>query len=305
MTWAASLFSCRESLSVQSGAAARFEPTATVAATRPAAYDLRRMRNIQDARTNPLYALTASRTSRLRGCLLRAIAVVLSLGAASGFAVARSARATDRPQKKNASQDKSAPPDKGEEARAPYMVARDVIQDPFFRQSAVLMLPDSVGAPLVVGLIINKPVQISLADVFPDDKALAAMTDMIYFGGPVDPDSIGAVFRTQKPPKAAIALFGDVYATFDEDTVKDLLKKKDRPQELRLFLGRAQWSPTQLQNEALAGSWYNLQGPSNLIFSAEPRYVWRTLFQLAEPSPLVRVVPAGRAGTALVALSVR
>jgi len=176
--------------------------------------------------------------------------------------------------------------DKGKQ-KPNFLVARSQLTDPFFKESAVLMLPPADGDPLVVGLIINKPTTVKLSEIFPGDTKLAARPDTVYFGGPVNPESPGVIFRSSAAAKEATLLFGDIYLSFDRDFIKGLLEKQEQPKDLRLFLGRSQWAPAQLENEKLLGAWYSVQAGGNLIFSPDPQYIWRTLFELAQPSPVV------------------
>jgi hypothetical protein len=62
------------------------------------------------------------------------------------------------------------------------------------------------------------------------------------------------------------------------------LKKPEKTPDLRLFLGRSQWAPMQLENEMLEGAWYSMRAEGNLIFSASPQFLWRNLFERAEPA---------------------
>jgi putative transcriptional regulator len=189
----------------------------------------------------------------------------------------------------HAAQDK---PNKGEsEVKTLFLVARPELGDPFFKESVVLMFPSSLvaGPGLVVGLIINRPARVALSEIFPNDNALKDRSETAYFGGPVDPRAPGVVFRSSKAAKQAALLSGDVYVTFDPDFIKDLLKKPEKTPDLRLFVGRSQWAPAQLQNEMVKGAWYSVRAESNLIFSASPQDIWRKLFERAEPLNVAKV----------------
>jgi putative AlgH/UPF0301 family transcriptional regulator len=132
--------------------------------------------------------------------------------------------------------------------------------DPIFKESVVLMFPSSVeaGEGLVVGLILNKPARVELREIFPNDKVLKNRFETAYFGGPVDPRAPGVVFRSSEAAKQAALLFGDVYVSFDPDFIKELLKEPEKTPDLRLFVGRSQWAPAQLQNEMAVGAWYSV-----------------------------------------------
>jgi len=189
-------------------------------------------------------------------------------------------------------------PNKGDrEDKTLFLVARPELGNAIFKESVVLMFPSSVVGEegLVVGLIVNKPGRVALSELFPSDKALKNRTETAYFGGPVDPLAPGVVFRSSTAAKQAALLFGDVYVSFDPHFIKELLKKPGKAEDLRLFVGRSQWSSTQLQNEIDLGAWYSVRAETNLIFSASPQYLWRNLFQRAEPGPVAKIpdVPFG------------
>jgi putative transcriptional regulator len=176
--------------------------------------------------------------------------------------------------------------------QAVYLVARDPISDPFFHESVVLMLKPLPENPLVIGLIVNKPTRVPLSEIFPDDPALKSKTQTAFLGGPVDTDTPGVVFRSKKAVKQATLLFGDIYVSFDRSFIKGLLEKPEPGQDLRLFLGRAQWAPDQLQDEVLGGAWDNIRAEGSLIFGADQSYLWHMLSERAEPAPLAKL--AGR-----------
>jgi len=183
-------------------------------------------------------------------------------------------------------------PNKGDsEDGTLFLVARPELGDPFFKESVVLMFPSSVVEEegLVVGLIVNRPARVSLSEIFPKDNVLKNRSETAYFGGPVDPQALGIVFRSSKPAKQAALLFGDVYVSFDPDFIKEVLKNPEKTPDLRLFVGRSQWVPAQLQNEVVKGAWYSVRAETNLIFSASPQYLWRKLFERAEPFNVAKV----------------
>lgn len=173
-----------------------------------------------------------------------------------------------------------------------FLVASRGLPDPFFRQSVVLMLPIKEG-PLLVGLIVNKPSKIKVRDLFPDSPGLEASDAMAYFGGPVDADVLArsAIFRSKTPPKNATLVFGDVYVTFDPGVIFALAENAQQASTLRVFLGRAQWSPAQFENEVAKGAWHSVPASADSIFSTFPDALWRTLLDRAEPRPVARYAP--------------
>jgi len=173
-----------------------------------------------------------------------------------------------------------------------FLVARRGLSDPLFAKSVVLMLPIK-GTPLLVGLIVNRPTRVPLRDFFDDSPALQKRDATAYFGGPVDVElgARSAIFQSATPPKNATLVFGDVYVTFDPSTIAALVENVQQASTLRVFLGRAQWSTAQLENEMAKGGWYSVRGGADSIFSKFPEAAWHTLLDQAEPRPLVKYEP--------------
>jgi putative transcriptional regulator len=188
-------------------------------------------------------------------------------------------------------QDKSNKNKEDSEGKTFFLVARPELREPIFKESVVLRLPSSVGVGegLVVGLILNKPARIALSDIFSDDQALRNRSETVYFGGPVEPRAPGVILRSSEPIKKAALLFGDIYVSFDPDFIRELLEEPEKTPDLRLFVGRSQWAPAQLQNEMAMGAWLSVQAEANLIFSATTQYLWRRLLDRAEPAPVAKV----------------
>jgi putative transcriptional regulator len=172
-----------------------------------------------------------------------------------------------------------------------FLVARRDLSDPLFEKSVVLMLPIK-GTPLLVGLIINRPTRVPLHDLFADSPALQKRDATAYFGGPVGVEvgALSALFRSATPPKDATLVFGDVFVSFDHSTIAALVGNFQQASTLRVFLGRAQWAPEQLENEMAKGGWYSVGSGADPIFSKLPEDAWLMLLDQAE-RPLVEYDP--------------
>lgn len=167
-----------------------------------------------------------------------------------------------------------------------FLVARRSIADPIFERSVVLMLPIK-GDPLIVGLIVNKPTRLPLVKIFPDSPALKNHSDNAYLGGPVDVAAPALLFHAPKPPKEAMLLYDDVYLSLDPDFITGLLQDPKQTGDMRLFLGRSQWAPEQLEGEALRGSWYSLRAEGEVLFDRDSEHLWDRLHQRAKPPSTV------------------
>jgi putative transcriptional regulator len=168
-----------------------------------------------------------------------------------------------------------------------FLVARSDLNDPYFWHSVILMLPFPPD-PLVVGIIVNRPTRIALHDLFPQDQSLQGNTGNAFFGGPVSVRESSIVFRAAKAPPNSVHLSGHLYLSSDASLTEKLLKDPDQRRTARLFLGRAQWAPLQLQREVLEGSWYRLRAEGTVIFNPDPQSVWRTMLARARPGSVAR-----------------
>jgi putative transcriptional regulator len=179
--------------------------------------------------------------------------------------------------------------------KSSFLIARRGLEDPLFAKSVVLMLP-VVDKDVVVGLIVNKATHVALHEIFPKDSALKDRRDVLYFGGPVDVKTLGALFRAPKASKNAFHLTGDLYVSFNADLIEGILKKPKQVTDARLFLGRSQWGPEQLRGEMERGSWYGEQEENSLIFSADPDSVWPVLIEQLEPGDMAEMLGCDGAG---------
>jgi putative AlgH/UPF0301 family transcriptional regulator len=101
-------------------------------------------------------------------------------------------------------------------------------------------------------------------------------------------------FRSEKEPDNTVRLYGDVYLTFDSDQISSTLQSPKPGAGPRLFLGRAQWAPGQLDNEIQMGGWYRIKAEGDVIFSPDPDKLWPRLHARAAPSKYIRYrVPPG------------
>jgi len=161
-----------------------------------------------------------------------------------------------------------------------FLVATPNLSDPIFQESVILMFPVK-QPPLVVGLIINKPTTIPVRNLFPDDPAFKDHAETAYFGGPVEPDQAALLMRAAQASGKAMRLFDGIYLSDDPHSAAEMLKDSGS-KDLRVFVGRAQWSQEQLQGEKMEGSWYVMPAKPEMLFSAYPGHIWRSLIDRAQ-----------------------
>ena len=155
---------------------------------------------------------------------------------------------------------------------AMFLVAREELPDPDFADSIVLVMNNLGPAP--IGIILNRPTQVTVPQLFPELKGLTHLHDRVYFGGPVEFGSVWFLFRSAKPSDNAIQVFDDIYLSSSRELLVKLLNR-DKPMEgLRIFIGRSSWAPGQLEEEIAQGAWGLERVQADQIFNRKSDHPW-------------------------------
>ena len=191
---------------------------------------------------------------------MRRFGIVVAMALIATLATARKAQTTDL-------------------TRPSFLVATRDLQDPFFVHAVVLMVP-STEPPLLAGVIINNPARQLVREVFPQARQFKGAAETVYSGGPVEPDEVSVIFRASSAIGSATRVFEDTYIATGRDAIVAALTD---PQiaDVRVILGKAQWSRDQLASEVMAGAWYVVPAKSDLVFS-DPKDLWSTLVKGGE-----------------------
>lgn len=155
------------------------------------------------------------------------------------------------------------------------LTARTDLPDSDFADSVVLVMNNLGPGP--AGLIINRPTQIAVSQLFPELKRLATLHDKVYFGGPVDVDSVWFLVRAGAPPSAhAIQACEGVYLSANRELLNKLLGRNKPLDGLRIFVGHAGWAPGQLEAEIARGDWTLARAAADAIFNGKSEHRWPT-----------------------------
>ncbi len=154
------------------------------------------------------------------------------------------------------------------------------LRDPNFFQTVVLLIDyEKEGA---MGVIINKPTEVSLDEVLPDVEEIQGQSLPVFFGGPVDQNHMIVLLRTDNPPKKTLKVFKDVYFTGSKDVLVERLKKHDSHDKVRVYAGYAGWTAGQLEHEVSRGDWVISNADADMVFSEDPSTIWPQIFKIQE-----------------------
>jgi putative transcriptional regulator len=160
-----------------------------------------------------------------------------------------------------------------------FLVASPGLQDPNFRETVVLVTHPREGGPW--GVIINRPLEHRLSEVFTEFETLKDRKDVLFFGGPVARDGLVFLVRSPKPPPRAVAVLRDVYFVGDIEWIEGLLQRPEPTRGLRVYAGYSGWELGQLQAEIARGGWHVLPADAATVFEADPARVWPELIKRA------------------------
>jgi len=158
-----------------------------------------------------------------------------------------------------------ASPPSAKPLNAILITAKDALTDPFFADSIVLVMNNLGPAP--VGVIVNRPTRVTVAHLFPDLKQLAKVPDKVYFGGPVEIETVWFLIRAPKQPEHAVPTCDGVYLSADKRLLMQLLGRPKPMEGLRIIAGHAGWAPGQLEGEIDAGAWRLQRADATKIFN--------------------------------------
>ena len=161
------------------------------------------------------------------------------------------------------------------------LVATPALQDPSFASSVVLLLDlDSDGA---LGVILNRPSTVPVAEILPDWTDLVASPDVLFKGGPVSTDAALAVgasttlaAESGAEPVGFRRLYDDV-GIVDLDTPTAIVGPALT--HLRIFAGYAGWAAEQLADEIASDAWYVVPSTRADLFGTDPLGLWKRVLQ--------------------------
>ena len=150
-------------------------------------------------------------------------------------------------------------------SKAVILVASESLAGSPFEQAVILAAPLPDGGHL--GIIVNRPTDVKLDSLFPEQASAHNVIDPVYVGGPMLSSMLIAV--TGKPPddnSACIPLTPGLVAVLDGASVDRIIETT--PNDARYFLGLTIWPPDALEEQIRSGAW--TAQPANEDSAAPP-----------------------------------
>jgi putative transcriptional regulator len=161
-------------------------------------------------------------------------------------------------------------------ARGRLLVATPPLVDPNFDRTVVFVLEH--GGEGTLGLVLNRPSDGRVGDAIPEWGDLAASPGVVFVGGPVAPESVIALARSDvvEEHDGWVPILPGIGTVDLARSPREIEAPVDA---VRVFLGYAGWAPGQLEGELAQGAWLVVDFALDDAFAHDPSSLWRTVLR--------------------------
>ncbi|HLG02712.1 MAG TPA: YqgE/AlgH family protein [Bacteroidia bacterium] len=151
------------------------------------------------------------------------------------------------------------------------LVAEPFLSNGHFRRSVILLAEH--GETGTVGFMLNKPLDIQVADIIPE---FPEFDEFALSGGPVQRDQLYYIHTVGEKIEGSIEIGSGLWWQGNFEHVKELISLKQISRdEIRFFVGYAGWEAGQLQDELEEKSWFVARADKELIFMRDADAMWQ------------------------------
>lgn len=164
-----------------------------------------------------------------------------------------------------------------------FVVATPELRGPF-KGSVILAVPFEDGH---IGIIINRPSDVALVELFPDHEPSRKVKEPVYLGGPVKYDLLFAMVAGASPHPTAIQFMPGLWLVSHADTIDRIIEQT--PNGARYFAGFVAWGHGELLKELADGYFVLREADKSKAMLPDTSGLWNEL----APAPK----KAGQVGT--------
>lgn len=151
------------------------------------------------------------------------------------------------------------------------LIAQPFMLDPNFKRS-VVYITDHTPDDGSVGFILNKTLNMSVNELISDFPEFDCK---VNYGGPVGTDTIHYIHDVGELLEDSREVTNGIFWGGDFEKLKFLVENElILPRNIKFYIGYSGWSPGQLAEELLTGSWVLDHGHPNYIFKAKDPILW-------------------------------
>ncbi|MGB0713557.1 MAG: YqgE/AlgH family protein [Gammaproteobacteria bacterium] len=157
-----------------------------------------------------------------------------------------------------------------------FLIAMPSLADPNFSRTVTYICEHNEGGAM--GIVVNRPVDLSVGDLLSDLKITATDTvktgSPVYLGGPVQTERGFVLHSPLGAWQSTLPVTKNIGLSISRD-ILDAMAEGDGPDQHLVALGYAGWAPGQLEAEIRENSWLNGPADPDVIFKLPPEQRWQ------------------------------
>lgn len=162
-----------------------------------------------------------------------------------------------------------------------FLIAMPSLTDPYFTQAVAYICEHNENG--AIGIIINRPLELSLAEVFRQMDIKTENDQSINLpvlcGGPVHPER-GFVLHTPGGNwRSSLEMSSELSVTTSRDILQAIAENQG-PSEVIITLGYASWTAGQLEKEILNNFWLTCPANTNVLFKTPLIERWKAALEI-------------------------
>ncbi len=151
------------------------------------------------------------------------------------------------------------------------LIADPFLKDPNFLRTVVFLCEHNAEGSF--GFVLNRQYENSLDELIPE---LEGHKIPVYFGGPVQIDSIHFLHQYPDEIPGGQEVIKGVYWGGDFDAMVDLIKNNAiDSNKIRFYIGYSGWSEGQLDLEITEKTWLTVKATKKLVFHRQYEEIWK------------------------------
>jgi putative transcriptional regulator len=153
-----------------------------------------------------------------------------------------------------------------------FLIAMPQMEDSYFANTVTYLWKHNEGGAL--GIVINKPLQASVADIFDELQIEVCIEDgafrntPVLAGGPVERDKGFIIHDSDKAWESSIEVTEEISICTSKSILEDIASGNG-PENYLIALGCAGWDAGQLEDEITSNAWLTAPADPALIFSTD------------------------------------
>jgi putative transcriptional regulator len=156
--------------------------------------------------------------------------------------------------------------------RGQFLLDGGRLQGGYFRRTVVLVCDHKPEGAF--GLVLNRPSEAVLKDVFDRDLPESLRGEVLHSGGPVEPAGLSYLWEDAGNLDSFLP---GLSVGHDLERLVEIAEKAETRARLRVFAGYAGWSPGQLDDEMKRDAWITHPANLDLVFHAPAAGLWRQI----------------------------